>query len=98
MVKKFQFCPEEVGCNVVGGFFGSCVMLFIIQGMLDHLFVELVKHVSAIIAREEAHSIELAVDSHRRTLVIGFWRASSLYVCPFSIVEDVFHQQRVILI
>ena len=26
MVKKFQFCHEEVGCKVVGGFYGSYVM------------------------------------------------------------------------
>ena len=27
MVKKFQFCHEQVGCNIVGGFYGSYVML-----------------------------------------------------------------------
>ena len=27
MAKKFQFCPEEVGCNVVGECYGSYVML-----------------------------------------------------------------------
>ena len=48
--------------------------------MLHHLFVELVKHVSAIIARERAYSIEFAVDSHRRTLNIGFWEGKQ-FVC-----------------
>ena len=27
MVRKFRFCHEEVGCNVVGEFYGIHVML-----------------------------------------------------------------------
>ena len=27
MVKKFGFCHEEVGCNVMGGVYGSYAML-----------------------------------------------------------------------
>ena len=38
------------------------------------------KHVSAIIAPEWAYSIEFAVDSHRRTLSIGFWEGKQ-FVC-----------------
>ena len=34
--------------------------------------MELVKHVSSVIAPEAAYSIEFAVDSHRQTLSIGF--------------------------
>ena len=50
--------------------------------MLHHLFVEIVKHVSAIIAREGAYSIEFAVDSHRRILSIGFWEGKQFVCMP----------------
>ena len=50
--------------------------------MLHHLFVELVKHVSAVIAREGALSIEFTVDSHRRTLSVGFWEGKRFVCMP----------------
>ena len=37
MVKKFQFCPEVVGCHVVGGFYGihvSCYVLGIVASSI----------------------------------------------------------------
>ena len=40
---------------------------------MHHLIVELVKHVLVVITREGAYSIEFSVDSHRRTLSVGFW-------------------------
>ena len=42
------------------------------QGLLHHLFVELVKHVSSVIAREGAYSIEFSAGSNRRTLSVEF--------------------------
>ena len=55
-------------------------MLF--QGLLHHLFVELVKHVSSVIAREGAYSIEFSVSSHRRTLSLCFWEGKRLVCLP----------------
>ena len=46
--------------------------------------MELVKHVSAVIAREGAYSIEFAVDSHRRTLSIGFWEGKQFVCMPIE--------------
>ena len=43
-----------------------------VSGLLHHLFLELVKHVSSVIAREGAYSIEFFVDSRRRTLSLCF--------------------------
>ena len=37
---------------------------------------------SAVIAREGAHSIEFAVDSHRRTLSITFWEDKQFVCMP----------------
>ena len=48
--------------------------------MLHHLFVELVKHVLAVIAREGAYSIEFSVGPRRRTLSVGFWEGKR-FVC-----------------
>ena len=56
------------------------VLVVMFLGLLHHLFVELVKHVSAIINREGAYSIEFAVDSHRRTLNFGFLEGKQ-FVC-----------------
>ena len=50
--------------------------------MLRHLFVQLVKHVSVVTAPEGAYSIEFAVDSHRRTLSIGFWQGKQIVCMP----------------
>ena len=50
---------------------GVCVFVMF-QGLLHHLFLELVKHVSSVSAREGAYSIEFSVGSHRRTLSLGF--------------------------
>ena len=50
------------------------------QGLLHHLFLELVKHVSSVIVREGAYSIEFLVGSHRRTLSVGFWEGKR-FVC-----------------
>ena len=52
------------------------------QGLLHHLFVELVKHVSSVIAREGAYSIEFSVGSHRRTLSVGFWEGKRFVCMP----------------
>ena len=40
------------------------------------------KHVSATIARERAHSIEFALDLHHRTLSIGFWEGKRIVCMP----------------
>ena len=52
------------------------------QGLLHHLFLELVKHVSSSIAREGAYSIEFSVSSHRRTLSLCFWECKRLVCLP----------------
>ena len=52
------------------------------QGLLHDLFVELVKHVSSVIAREGAYSIEFSVGSHRRTLSVGFWEGKRFVCMP----------------
>ena len=61
------------------GSFGF-MLVVMLQGLLHHLFVEIVKHVSSVIAREGAYSIEFSVGSHRRTLSVGFWEGK-LFVC-----------------
>ena len=68
-----------VSCNFVGGCF-DFMLVVMFQGLLHHLFVELVKHVSSVIAREGAYSIEFSVGSHRRTLSVGFWEGKR-FVC-----------------
>ena len=55
-------------------------MLF--QGLLHHLFLELVKHVASVIAREGAYSIEFCVSSYRRTLSLCFWEGKRLVCLP----------------
>ena len=52
------------------------------QGLLHHPFVELLKHVSSVIAREGAYSIEFSVGSHRRTLSVGFWEGKRFVCMP----------------
>ena len=52
------------------------------QGLLHHLFLELVKHVSSVIAREGAYSIEFFVDSRRRTLGLCFWEGKRFLCLP----------------
>ena len=52
------------------------------QGLLHHLFLELVKHVSAVIAREGAYSIEFSVSSHRRTMSLCFWEGKRFLCLP----------------
>ena len=56
------------------------MLVVMFQGLLHHLFVELVKHVSSVIAREGAYSIEFSLGSHCRTLSVGFWE-SKRFVC-----------------
>ena len=56
------------------------MLVVMFQGLLHHLFVELVKHVSSVIAREGAYAIEFSVDSHRRALSVGFWEGKR-FVC-----------------
>ena len=46
------------------------------------MFVELVKHVSAVVAREGANSIEFTVDSHRKTLIVEFWEGKCFVCMP----------------
>ena len=65
----------------MGGCFGF-MLVVMFQGLLHHLFVELVKHVSSVIAREGAYSIEFSVRSHRRTLSIGFWEGKRFVCMP----------------
>ena len=65
----------------MGGYFGF-MLVVIFQGLLHHLFVELVKHVSSVIAREGAYSIEFSVGSHRRTLSVGFWEGKRFVCMP----------------
>ena len=65
----------------MGGYFGF-MLVVMFQGLLHHLFVELVKHVSSIIAREGAYSIEFSVGSHRRTLSVGFWEGRRFVCMP----------------
>ena len=52
------------------------------QGLLHHLFLELVKHVSSVIAREGAYSIDFFVDSRRRTLILCFWEGKRFLCLP----------------
>ena len=52
------------------------------QGLLHHLFLELVKHVSSVIAREGAYSIEFFVGSRRRTLSLCFWEGKRFLCLP----------------
>ena len=52
------------------------------QGLLHHLFLELVKHVSSVIAREGAYSIEFSVVSRHRTLSLCFWEGKRLVCLP----------------
>ena len=58
------------------------MLVVMFQGLLHHLFVELVKHVSSVIAREGAYSIEFSVISHRRTLSVGFWEGRHFVCMP----------------
>ena len=52
------------------------------QGLLHHLFLELLKHVSSVIARGGAYSIEFSVDSRRRTLSLCFWEGKRFLCLP----------------
>ena len=52
------------------------------QGLLHHLFLELVEHASSVIAREGAYSIEFFVDSRRRTLSLCFWEGKRFLCLP----------------
>ena len=52
------------------------------QGLLHHLFLELVKHVSSVIAREGAYSTDFFVDSRRRTLSLCFWEGKRFLCLP----------------
>ena len=70
-----------VSCKFVGGYF-DFMLVVMFQGLLHHLFVELVKHVSSVIAREGAYSIEFSVGSHRRTLSVGFWEGKRFVCMP----------------
>ena len=65
----------------MSGYFGF-MLVVMFQGLLHHLFVELVKHVSSVIAREGAYSIEFSVGSHRRTLSVGFWEVKRFVCMP----------------
>ena len=65
----------------MGGYFGF-MLVVMFQGLLHHLFVELVKHVLSVIAREGAYSIEISVGSHRRTLSVGFWEGRRFVCMP----------------
>ena len=70
-----------VSCKFVGGYF-DFILVVMFQGLLHHLFVELVKHVSSVIAREGAYSIEFFMGSHRRTLSVEFWEGKCFVCMP----------------
>ena len=65
----------------VGGYF-DFMLVVMFQGLLHHLFVQLVKHVSSVIAREGAYAIEFSVGSHRRALSVGFWEGTRFVCMP----------------
>ena len=77
-----------VSCKFVGGYF-DFMLVVMFQGLLHHLFVEFVKHVSSVIAREGAYSIEFSVGSHRRTLSVGFWEGKRFVCMPMLHCGDV---------
>ena len=52
------------------------------QGLLHHLFLELVKHVSSVIARDGAYSIEFSVGSRHRKLTLCFQESKRLVCLP----------------
>ena len=52
------------------------------RGLLHHLFLELVKHVSSVFARKGAYSIEFSVGSRHRTLSLCFWEGKRLVCLP----------------
>ena len=58
------------------------MLVVMFPGLLHHLFVELVKHVLSVIAREGAYSIEFSMGSHRRTLSVGFWEGKRFVCMP----------------
>ena len=65
----------------VGGCFGF-MLVVMFQGLLHHLFVELVKPVSSVIVREGAYAIEFSVGSHRSALNVGFWEGKRFVCMP----------------
>ena len=81
VVRRFCIWNEGVGWKFVGGYFGF-MLVVMFQGLLHQLFVELVKHVSSVIAREGAYSIEFSVGSHRRTLSVGIWEGKRFVCMP----------------
>ena len=81
VVRKFCIWQEGVGWKFVDGFF-DFMLVAMFQGLLHHIFVELVKHVSSVIAREGTYSIEFSVGSHRRTLSVGFWEGKRFVCMP----------------
>ena len=81
----------------MGGYFGF-MLVVMFQRLLHHLFVELVKHVASVIAREGAFSIEFSVGFHRKTLSVGFWEGKRFVCMPMLNCGKMFHPQRVILI
>ena len=70
-----------VSCKFVGEYF-DFMLVVKFQGLLHHLFVELVKHVLSVIAREGTYSIEFSVGSHCRTLSVGFWEGKRFVCMP----------------
>ena len=78
---SFAFDMGLVECKFVGEYFGF-ILVVMFEGLLHHLFVELVKHVSSVIAREGAYSIDFSVDSHRGTLNVGFWQGKRFVCMP----------------
>ena len=83
-VKRRQETLHETGVSKVEirgwGFVFMWFVMF--QGLLHHLFLELVKHVSSVIAREGAYSIEFSVGSRHRTLSLCFWEGQRLVCLP----------------
>ena len=48
------------------------------QALLHHCFVRLVKHLAAIVGREEVYSLEFQSTTTRRNLSITFWEGKEL--------------------
>ena len=48
------------------------------QALLHHCFVRLLKHLAAILGREEVYSLEFQITTTRRNLSITFWEGREL--------------------
>ena len=58
-----------------------------LQGVLNHLFVQLMKYVMALTARVGADSLVFTVGSRLRILSVNFWEGNSWFICPLLFVK-----------